>query len=225
MRLWFFVGALVPIIIVLAVAAIAYSIYASAKRRKELAAWAQSHGLSFQPLKHYGIEERFGQFKCLGRGQSRYAQNIMEGELFGLAMTAFDYHYSTGSGKNRSDHYFSAVVAASPIALKPLYIRRERFFDKLTEFVGFDDIDFESAEFSRKFYVKSPDKRWAYDVIHQRMMEYLLASPEFAVQFDGPHIMAWRSRTIKPADFQAAAEHLRGILDRLPQYLVRQQSE
>jgi hypothetical protein len=43
----------------------------------------------------------------------------MEGELLGLAVTAFDYHYTTGSGKNRSEHYFSAVIAASPIALKP----------------------------------------------------------------------------------------------------------
>ncbi|MDY7011318.1 MAG: hypothetical protein SVV80_11300, partial [Planctomycetota bacterium] len=107
--------------------------------------------------------------------------------------------------------------------LKPLYIRREHFFDKLTEFFGFDDIDFESAEFSRKFFVKSPNKRWAYDVIHQRMMEYLLAAPDFGIQFDLMHIIAWRGRKFKPADFQAAAEMICGMLERLPEYVVRQQ--
>ena len=33
---------------------------------------------------------------------------------------------------------------------------------------------FESAEFSRRFHVSSPDKRFAYDVIDPRMMEFLL---------------------------------------------------
>ncbi|MCZ6810529.1 MAG: hypothetical protein O7D97_00875, partial [Planctomycetota bacterium] len=55
-----------------------------------------------------------------------------------------------------------------------LLIRREGMFDKLAGAFGFDDIDFESAEFSKRFYVKSPDKRFAYDVIHPRMMEFLL---------------------------------------------------
>ncbi len=147
----------------------------------------------------------------------------MSGRWSDLPITAFDYHYATGSGKNRSDHYFSAVIIAGPVPLKPLYIRREGFFDKLTEFFGFDDIDFESAEFSRKFFVKSPDKRWAYDVIHQRMMEYLLAAPDFGIQFDLMHLIAWRSRKFSLADFQAAAELICGILDRLPEYVVRQQ--
>ncbi|MCK4626760.1 MAG: hypothetical protein KAV00_15725, partial [Phycisphaerae bacterium] len=106
---------------------------------------------------------------------------------------------------------------------KPLYIRREGFFDKIGQFFGFDDIDFESAEFSRKFYVKSPDKRWAYDVIHTRTMEHLLASANFSIRFDRAHVIAWRSRTNKPADFEAAAELISGILDRLPEYVVRRQ--
>ena len=149
----------------------------------------------------------------------------MSGSWDGIDLTAFDYHYTTGSGKNQSHHSFSAVVLASPVPLKPLLIRREGFFDKITEFFGFDDIDFESAEFSRKFYVRSADRRWAYDVIHQRMMEFLMSAPNFAVQFDRGHVMAWGSHCAKPADFEAAIGLVRGILDRLPEYLVRQQTQ
>lgn len=211
------------IVAVLVIAGIAYAFYASAQRRKELAAWAHANGMNFSPVKNHSFDDRHVNFKCLRRGHSRYAYNIMEGKWNDLPITAFDYHYATGSGKNRSDHYFSAVIITSPVPLKPLYIRREHFFDKLTEFIGFDDIDFESAEFSRKFFVKSPDKRWAYDVIHQRMMEYLLAAPDFGIQFDLMHIIAWRGRKFKPADFQAAAEMICGMLERLPEYVVRQQ--
>ena len=213
----------IVIIVILVIAGISYAFYAAAQRRKELAAWAYANGMSFDPSKDRSFDARYGNFQCLRQGHSRYAYNIMSGRWSDLPITAFDYHYATGSGKNRSDHYFSAVIIAGPVPLKPLYIRREGFFDKLTEFFGFDDIDFESAEFSRKFFVKSPDKRWAYDVIHQRMMEYLLAAPDFGIQFDLMHIIAWHSRKFSPADFQAAAEMISGILDRLPEYLVRQQ--
>ena len=208
---------------VIVAAAIVFAYCAAAKRRKALSAWAMSNGLRFDSSKDRYMDDRFAEFKCLRQGSSRHAYNIMEGDWSGLAITAFDYRYETGSGKNRSVHHLSAVILASPIPLKPLYIRREGFFDKLTEFFGFDDIDFESAEFSRRFYVKSADRRWAYDVIHQRMMEYLLSGPDFTLQFDRGHVIAWRSRTFQPADFAAAAEFIRGIYDRLPEYLIRRQ--
>ena len=69
--------------------------------------------------------------------------------------------------------------------MRSVSIRAEHWGDKLVQAIGFDDIDFESAEFSRKFFVKSPDKRWAYDVIHQETMDYLLQAPDAAVEFGG----------------------------------------
>ena len=125
-------------------------------------------------------------------------------------------------------HWFdirhSGFVIHNSFPLKPLFIRPEGFFDKVTQFFGFDDIDFESAEFSRRFYVKSPDKRWAYDVIHPRTMELLMAGPRFSIKFDTGCVIAYRSSTFKPAEFAAAAGTIRGILDGLPDYLVRQQT-
>ena len=62
-----------------------------------------------------------------------------------------------------------------PFATPNLLIRGEGLFDKLRGALGFDDIDFESEEFSRRFYVVSTDKKFAYDVVHPRMMEWLMA--------------------------------------------------
>ncbi|MHC4981598.1 MAG: hypothetical protein ACYTF6_00325 [Planctomycetota bacterium] len=213
----------VVVFAVVVAAIVAYSFHARAKRRKELAAWARSHGLAFNQGKDHGFDDHFTRFNCLRQGSDRYAYNVMRGDWNGHGMTAFDYHYQTGSGKNRSSHYFSAVILESPIPLEPLFIRREGLFDKVTEFFGFDDIDFESAEFSRNFYVKSPDRKWAYAVIHARMMEYLMAAPGFSVQFDVGQVIAWRSSRFSPAQFDAAAEFIRGIYDRLPDYLIEQQ--
>ena len=104
----------------------------------------------------------------------------------------------------------------SGLFLKTLSIRAENFFDKVKGTFGFDDIDFESAEFSRKFWVTAKDKRWAYDVIHQETMELLLKAPRFALEFEGPHALARRAKRFKPFEFDQAIELLWGVLDRIP---------
>jgi len=203
------------------------SFYFAAKRRKALMQWAAAKGLSFSRNKDSAMERRFAAFQCLRQGSHRYAYNIMEGKWSGRPITAFDYHYQTESrdskGKHQTHHHhFSAVVLHSLVPLKPLFIRPESFFDKITEFFGLEDIDFESAEFSRKFFVKAEDRKWAYDVIHTRTMQFLLDKPQFTIQFDPEQVIAYRSSKFKPAQFEEATEVVRGVLDLLPDYLVKE---
>ena len=203
----------------IAVLLIAY--YFSLERKKRLQAYAASQGWQFSAEKDKGMRARYPSFKCLRRGHSRWAYNIMRGSRDQRDVTAFDYHYVTGHGKHRRVHNFSALVVQSPLPLKSLYIRPENIFDKVSDFFGADDIDFESAEFSRKFYVTSPDKRWAFDVIHQQMMEYLLAAPKYSLQFDSGNVIAWKSSRFKGPGFDEALGLIKGMLDRLPEYLFR----
>jgi hypothetical protein len=197
------------------------------KRRKELMAWAQAHGLRFIPSRDASIDERFPGFSCLRRGSNRYAFNISEGTIDNRQIRAFDYHYETHStdskGRRKTHHhYFSAVIINTNLLLKPLFIRPENMFDKLTEFFGFDDIDFESAAFSRAFFVKSPDRRWAYDVIQQSTMEFLLSSPRYTIEFDRSYILACRNSRFSPVEFDAALDVAAGIVTRLPLSLVKE---
>ncbi len=209
-----------------AVAAMIWGWHAAQKRRQDLAAWAHQRGLSFNPGNDYGLDNRFGQFSCLQQGDNRYAYNLCEGDWGGRPTATSDYHYQTYThtrrGRQTHHHYFSAVILRSDLPLKPLFIRPENLFDKVTEFLGWDDIDFESAEFSRNFYVKSPDRKWAYDVIHPRTMEFLLAQPRFTIQFEGVYAIACRGTMIPVPQVQAAIDTLAGMFDRLPDYLKKQ---
>lgn len=200
---------------------------AAEKRRKAIALWAMSKGLRYTSAKEYGLNSHYPQFSCLRQGSRQYAYNICRGEIYNRPIEAFDYHYETYSTNSKGHrqthhHYFSAVIIESNIPLKPLFMRPERFLDKITEFVGLDDIDFESAEFSRKFYVKANDKRWAYDVIHQRTMEFLLGMPQYTIEFSHNSVIAYRSSVFGIVDFEAAAQVIQGILDRLPDYVIKQ---
>ena len=215
----------------LVVGLIACSSYASRKRQQALVAWAAAHDLAFSADQDGSVEDRFPAFSCLRAGDgSRYAYNRMQGKWGERPLLAFDYHYvthSTNSKGHRSTHHhhFSAVILFSSVPLKPLSIRSENFLDKVGAFFGHEDINFESAEFSRRFYVKAPDRKWAYDVIHQRTMEFLLSMPVHHLQFDADCVMAWRDTTFSADEFATAANLAAGVLDGLPPYLVAQQME
>jgi hypothetical protein len=209
------------LIAIVVIVSIAYAIYASSKRRKELAQWALRNGLTFSAEKDRHFDSRYPGFSCLQKGDSRYACNIMKGGIAGRVFLGCDYHYATGSGKSRHHYNFSLVIVNSPILLEPLLIRPENLADKLAALVGFDDIDFESAEFSRKFYVKAANKKWAYDIIHQRMMEFLLSMPHFCIQFDSLSVIVYRQSRFSPSDFETAVNLVNGIFDRIPSYVVQ----
>ncbi|MFA5864583.1 MAG: hypothetical protein WC975_07825 [Phycisphaerae bacterium] len=223
----------IVIIVIFVLAGIAFAVYgwyASAKRKQELLAWAATRRFEFSPEKQYGFDSKYPQFYCLQEGDNQYAYNTLEGDWSGRSFLGFDYHYETHTsnskgGRSTQHHHFSAVIIKSEVPLNPLFIRPEGFFDKIKEFFGYEDIDFESAEFSRKFYVQAPDKKWAYDVIHARMMEFLLASPTFHIKFDWNCVIAYHNSTFSVNEFESAANVIKGILDRLPDYVAKQQQE
>ena len=147
----------------------------------------------------------------------------MGGKWAGREFRAFDYQYTVGSGKNQSTVVFSAIILESATPLKPLLIRTEHLLDHVAEFFGAEGIKFESAEFSRAFHVASPDRKWAYDVLHPRAMEFLLSMPRFEIQFDGDLVMVHRASTFSVQDFESAAKVAQGLLDGLPEYVKEEE--
>lgn len=219
---------LVLVLVLAVIAAIAVAGHLAAlRRRKELAALAAARGWSFDAGEDSGMSGRCAGFDCLLRGDRRYAFNVMRGDAGGRGLLAFDYHYQTytrdSKGRRHTHHHrFSAVVRDSGLPLQPLVLRGETFFDKVGEFLGFDDIDFESTEFNRRFHVKSPDRRFAYDVLSQETMEFLLGQPTFTLEIAGSKLMARRDGTFAPDEFDQALKVVDGVLDRLPRYLLRE---
>ncbi len=192
-------------------------------RRQALAKWSASRGLKFHPSRDGTFGDRHPHFACLNKGLKRYAENIMEGHIGKRRLCAFDYHYETPNGHSGNQrHRFSAVILTTNLSLKPLLIRHEGFFDRVAALLGFEKIEFESAEFSREFHVTSPDRRWAFDVLPQATMEFLLNSPKFVLEFKLCQIIAYRDNIFSPADFDSAIQVIEGIIARLPNSLLQE---
>ena len=100
-------------------------------------------------------------------------------------------------------------------------------FDKLKGAFGFDDINFESAEFSGRFHVSAPSRKWAYDILHARAIDYLLnQSKRYTIAMDHGHVfLSTGNKRWEPREFMDAVHVLDGLLDMMPDYLRRQQQE
>jgi hypothetical protein len=202
---------------------ISYRLLAARRRREELSAWAAEHGLSFSSDGVSNMAEAYPEFADLRAGMNQLAYNRMEGQWSGRRFRAFDYVTVDGKSRISVRFDFSAVIVESPLPLKRLLIQTEKDFDHVAEFFGAEGIQFESAEFSRAFHVLSADRKWAYDVLHPRAMEFLLSMPRFEIQFDEKTVMVHRASTFSLQDFEAAAKVAQGLLDGLPEYVKQQQ--
>lgn len=217
-----------PLIAVLVVGivliGVIYNFIAARKRREALLALAAQLNLNFDAGEDENIPEQFGFLKQFNQGDNRYATNVISGTYQQNNVLAFDYHYqtySTDSKGNRTTqhHWFSFFILTLPTTFPELTIRRENFFTQVAEVFGYQDIKFESAEFSKMFCVRSPDKKFAYDVCNVQMMEYLLANRDLSVELENEVIaLAFDSR-LAVEEFEHNLRRLAEIRARLPEYL------
>jgi len=195
-------------------------VYISARKRREaLAKLAAMLGLSFEPNKNWDIARRYCFLDKLRAGSNRYAFNILSGNYQGHDVTIFDYHYRTGSGKNTQHHYISFFILHLLASFPELVIGPEGIFSKMAQALGYDDIDFESYEFSRKFCVRCRDKKFAYDVCNARMIEYLLSNTDLTIEIEGEALAISFGSRLAPEQIEPNLNRLITVRSILPEYL------
>lgn len=202
-----------------------FSWLAAKKRREAFQALAERLGMRYTEHDN-SLDDRYRFLNKLDQGSNRYAFNVIEGRYSGHAICLFDYHYETHSRDSKGrrqthHHYFSFFILNQSRRFPELRIYPESFLSKLGQMIGFDDIDFESAEFSRAFTVRSNDKKFAYDVCHTRMMEYLLARRDLSIEIEGHSVAIGCDRRLKPEEIEGRIRQLVEIRELFPEYLYK----
>lgn len=221
MVIFFIVGALL-------VGAVAFFSYLAAKKRREdLFLLAQELGLEYDQNDPYYIEVMYEFFSWIDQGHNRSAYNVLHGAMDDCIIKAFDYQYYTTSrsskGSREERHSFSAIIADTKYSFQELHIGPESFFDRIGQAIGFADIDFESDEFSRAFCVKAPDKKFAYDMIHPRMMEFLMIDRRWSIEMKSNCIMiVIGTSEFTPEQIKDGIALLRQFMGLIPDYLKRE---
>jgi Protein of unknown function (DUF3137) len=210
----------VGLVIVLAIV----SAVAARKRRDELAILAARLGLNYRASNDYSLADRFAFLDALAVGSNRYAFNILSGFYKQHEVLIFDYHYETHSTDSKGrrqthHHHFSFFILVLTRSFPELRITREGFLSKIAQAFGYDDIDLESAEFSRAFCVRSKDKKFAYDVCNAQMMEYLLANRDLSIEIEDRALALAFGQCLSAPEIEANLGRLLEIRSRFPEYL------
>jgi hypothetical protein len=225
------IGLVLLALLVLAVGAY-FAYEQQQKRQQALRLLAEELGWQFRAEEDRDHDDQYSHFELFCHGHTRYAYNTLVGAIdvggaaWPVKMGDFHYQVTTSNGKTTTTHThrFSYLILNLPYRQLPeLLVRREGMFDALKNLFGFDDIDFESAEFSRRFCVKSPDRRFAYDVIHPRMIEFLLSSEPPTVDVElGSCLLADGRDTWSPAEFRATLDWARQFFELWPAHVTSQ---
>ncbi|RMH04166.1 MAG: hypothetical protein D6702_03800 [Planctomycetota bacterium] len=190
-------------------------------RGEEYRAFAAEHGWTYIQKRDRGLARTHRALDRLRVGSNRYGYDHAWGEWGGYPAESFNFHYQTGSGKSTHHHYLSVVMIRLEREFPELRIHPEGIFQKIGQAIGFQDIDFESVEFSKRFEVKCRNKKFAYDFCHTRMMEYLLRHPETAIELEGRVLVSYGRGNLRASELPARLEALLEIRRLMPEYLFR----
>jgi hypothetical protein len=177
----------------------------------------------FNPNRDEGFVTGWGFLNSLKGGENRYAFNLLRGKYHEQSLFVFDYHYETGSDKNKVNHNLTMLMLVVKEVFPKMTIGPESFGDKIATAFGVEnDIKFESAEFSRAFCVRSEDKKFAYDVCNAQMIDYLLANRDLHVEIQGPVILLAFSQLVPVGQIEFNLQRLVEIRTLMPNYLFTQ---
>ncbi|MDP6850191.1 MAG: hypothetical protein QGH51_04960 [Planctomycetota bacterium] len=219
-----------PILILLGALLVGALIYfswlAAKKRREAFQAWATKNNWSYDPSRSREVYHQYQFLDKLRQGSNRYAFDIVRGEWKGRSAEGFTFHFETHSTDSKGNrrthhHHFGVVLIQIEREFSELSIHPEGFFSKIGQFFGYDDIDFESVEFSKKFCVRAEDKKLAYDFCNTGMMEYLLQNPKTGLELEGNTLALYDTNRLDPDEIEPYLQHLSNIRGLMPEYLFR----
>lgn len=179
--------------------AIRYVRHRGEQRRKAMfMAWAAQHGFRYRHQPPWRGNESFPGLRFPALLRSCRFTHVFESDLpagDGPSRRIWwgELSYEIGGGKRkRTAHAPVALATVGSLAMPGVEIRPEGLRDRLAAAAGWDDIDFESVEFSRRFHVKSQDKRFAFELIDPRMIEAFLGMPgSLHAAVGGPWLAVW----------------------------------
>lgn len=213
-------GTVLFIFAVVAVLSAALGLWVQHKRRKALEALAQRLGLQYERRSTEDLAKRYRSLEACSEGSYPHAVNVLRGVYKGHEIRCFEYRATIKQGKHDRRITRGVAVAALPARFPQVKIVPEHIGHRLAEVVGAEDIDFESDEFSRKFWVRSDDRRFAYGLIDPRMMEWLLELGPSQWEIQDLVLCHWRDSGFRIDEIEGRLDRLVQFIDRIPQHVV-----
>lgn len=177
----------------------------------------------FAPTPDAVFVQRFETFFPFGQGESPDVDNLLVGSRKGRDWYLFDYSYKTRSTNSdgstqTTTHSFGVAAARVPLRFPTLSLAPETVFHRIGNKLGYSELTFELEEFNRRYFIRSPDSKLAYDLLHPQAIDYLMRQPVRHWQMGGLYILITRPGSFDPLEMERVMLELEGFLDLVPTY-------
>lgn len=155
---------------------------------------------------------------------------MMKGEFKENYMKVRDYSYWADTGNESVQYNWTILQTDLDFDAFRLFIstRGNRSIKTLFDFeaAGLNRFEFEFDDFNQAFNVYCRDKRFAFDIIHPRMMEFLLRPIENEIQISmielyGRSIMFAHEEFLRKSFILSFLDFAHGFLEKIPSYISK----
>ncbi len=187
--------------LVIAIPAVLWTLRYRKKRTEEFTQMAEQMGFTFLGETWRGPVLSPVDKTCIIQQTRGGFRNVMTGVFGGLDATLFDYVYQAG----KSTVTLTLAAFTHDRQLPPFELRSENLVDKIGEAFAHNDIDFDSnPEFSKRYFLRSPDEPGARNLFTTGMLAYFEQIPtdkQWHIESSAKTLIVYRYR-----EFMKAAE-------------------
>ncbi len=161
----------------------------------------------------------------LNEGTNQRDIACVTGSFNGRRCSSFTREYEVGVSDNKKYiERWQITLVELKYPLATIDILPDDVIAKFAKSIGGQDIDFESADFNRKWRVMARNLKYAHDIVHPRMMERLLRpdAEGLAIRIEGPAVLCWQWERQGPADLARRLGVLTSIAKLIPKFVLRE---
>jgi len=174
---------------------------ATKRRRQAYETFCLERGYRFEPERPGEEARHAATCRVFSEGHRHTWGFTIVGTSGGTPFTAFEYRWTTGSGKSSQTHRIGGLLWTMERSLPQFLLTPEGLWARLAAYFGGQDIDFaESPEFSRAYRLRGNDEaavRALFTPARRQVFE-LLGSQHAAGA--GQELMWWRDGALPPPD-------------------------
>lgn len=179
--------------------------WADHRRKEAFCKAATELGLDFFPKGSSQLQSQLAGFKLFNTGRRRTLSKLIQGESDEVAISIFDYRYTTGSGKHSHTYQQTVAVLSSPALRVPEFtLRPEILLDKLGGMIGLRDFDFAShPKFSSMYVLKGANEKRIRTLFKPEVLAYFEQRKAINVEAIAGKLVVFRPRRkIAPAELK-----------------------
>ena len=136
----------------------------------------------------------YASFSLFGKGRGKKIVNNMEKQVGEMELACFEYHYTTGNGKNSKTHRQSVVSVGMSGAFFPSFeLEPENMMHKIRQVFGGQDIEFENhPEFTKMFRLQGADEEAVRRLFSSQVIRSLEESKGLFIEASGNTIVFYK---------------------------------